>query len=186
MPRPIFLDGTAEKKLVFSSAHRHFFRNNSDKGIVSYIEMARDVSTDWNHLEELLRSRGVRVTHQRLEILRELVSSDGHPSAEQVHESVVARLPAISLDTVYRTIALFEEMGLIRRVEVLDDRGRFDANLEPHHHLVCVRCKRIEDIHWPEFDRLLPPPETESWGRVSSRHVEFRGLCRECLEKESQ
>ncbi len=148
--------------------------------------MSRSTAQNWRQAEELLKAKGVRVTHQRLEVFCELMSSHEHPSAEEIYERVARRLPTISLDTVYRTIALFEEFGVIRRVEVLDDRARYDANLKPHHHLVCTRCKKIEDFYWPGFDRLKEPEELRKWGRLRSRHAEIRGLCRECAEKETE
>ena len=139
-----------------------------------------------SQFEELCRRKGLRLTHQRLEILKELVADTSHPSAEDVYNRIVKRLPMISLDTVYRTIALFEEHGLVKRVEILDDRSRFDSNLEKHHHLVCVRCKRIEDFYWSNFDSLRAPNNISSWGIVQSKHVELRGLCKACMKKEKR
>jgi len=130
--------------------------------------------------QEACRSTGLRVTHQRLEVFRELARFPGHPSAEEVYARVKRRLPTISLDTVYRTIATFEKHHLVTRVQTLDHKARFDGNLDRHHHLVCVRCKRIEDFYWPEFDRMAPPRATASWGNIDIKSVELRGLCRRC------
>ncbi len=143
-------------------------------------ELDKKIST----FEELCRSKGLRLTHQRLEILKELIQDTSHPSAEDVYRRIVKRLPMISLDTVYRTIALFEENGLVKRVEVLDDKSRYDSNLEEHQHMVCVRCKRIEDFNWQGFDKLRVPGNVRNWGTVMSKHVELRGICKECLKKE--
>ena len=136
-------------------------------------------------LVDRLRQKGIRVTHQRLEILKKIMSDPTHPAAEDIYARVVKQMPMISLDTVYRTIATFEEAGLIGRVEVLDDRARYDANIDPHHHLVCTNCKKIEDFYWPEFDNLKTPNEINNWGDIQSRNIEVRGLCRECAGKNS-
>lgn len=130
--------------------------------------------------EEVCRSKGLRLTHQRTEIFRELAQSSGHPTAEYVFNRVRRRLKTISLDTVYRTIATFEECGLIKRIQVVGDAARFDVNLSVHHHLVCSRCEKIEDFYWPDFDRLKLPDSARQWAEIDSRHVELRGLCQRC------
>jgi len=135
------------------------------------------------HFKQILKEHGLRLTHQRVVILSELLSDGGHPSAEDIYERAVKRLPTISLDTVYRTIACFENYGIVKRVQVLDDKGRFDSNLDIHHHLVCKRCKKIEDFYWPAFDGLNIPGGLKGWGEVESKCVELRGLCRECRRK---
>lgn len=127
------------------------------------------------------QDKGLRLTHQRLEILRELVGAKDHPSAEMVFGRVRRRLPTISLDTVYRTLSTFDELGLIMRVPVTGDQGRFDADTSPHHHFVCSRCKSIYDFLWDEFDRLQLPGDSESLGRVADRRVVVRGVCNNCL-----
>jgi len=131
-------------------------------------------------LREICRSQGLRLTHQRLEVFRELLSTPGHPSAEDVCQRVRRRLPSISLDTVYRTIYTFERCGVVKRLSALDERIRFDSNLEPHHHLVCVRCRQIEDFYWPDFAAMEKPEEVEMWGEIHTEHVELRGLCKNC------
>lgn len=131
---------------------------------------------------KVCRQQGLRMTHQRLEVFQELVSDPGHPSAEEIFRRVKKRLPMITLDTVYRTVYTFERCGVVRRLQALDDRIRFDSNLEPHHHLVCRRCKRINDLYWPEFETLEVPDGTENWGTIESVCVEVRGLCRQCRD----
>jgi len=134
-------------------------------------------------LQDICKQTGLKLTHQRLEILRELVKAKDHPSVETVHKRVQVRMPTISLDTVYRTIATFERHGLITRMHVFDDQGRFDADLTPHHHLVCTQCKSIEDFLWDTFDKANLPPEIVGWGQIHTKHVVLRGICRACLNQ---
>lgn len=136
--------------------------------------------------KKICNKLGLKVTHQRLEIYIELSSARDHPSAEEVFKRIKRRLPTVSFDTVYRTLALFERYRVITRVSKVDDRTRYDSNMEPHYHLVCTRCKKIQDFFWPNFDHLTVPIETEEWGLIEDRHIEFRGICRNCLEKESR
>lgn len=129
---------------------------------------------------DVCRRKGLKITHQRLEIFRELAATAEHPTAEQIFNRVRAQMPTISLDTVYRTLATLQDYGLIARVEALDDRGRYDANLEQHHHFICTECKRVHDFYWPSLDRTEPPEEGKSLGEVHQVRAELLGVCRAC------
>lgn len=89
------------------------------------------------------------MTHQRMDVFRDVASSDSHPSVEEFYDKLKKKLPMISLDTVYRTVSTLEHIGILSKVSVSDNMGRYDSNLTPHHHLVCTRCKSIMDIYWP-------------------------------------
>lgn len=141
----------------------------------------RDAEDRVRRFQEACRERGLRVTPQRLEIFKELASTDEHPSAEQIYARVRTRMPTVSLDTVYRTLTTLSRSGVVSRVEILDDRGRFDANTDKHHHFVCVRCQRVMDFYWPDFDKLKVPRGIKLLGKVEQPHVELRGVCRDCL-----
>lgn len=136
--------------------------------------------------EEIYRGLGLKLTHQRLEILHELAIAKDHPSAEDVYKRVKPRIPPISFDTVYRTLALFERRGVIARVHHLYDRTRYDPNTSKHHHMVCIRCKKIQDFSWPALDGMEIPEETEGWGEIQGKYLELRGVCRECLKNEKK
>ena len=129
---------------------------------------------------EACREEGVKVTHQRIEVFREVASTEEHPDVETIHRRVRKRLPTISLDTVYRAVAFLEKLNLISRVHVGSERSRFDGNTSPHHHLVCSRCGLIRDFYSAEADRLQIPTEVRSWGRVDSIHVALEGICSKC------
>ena len=133
---------------------------------------------------ELSRQIGLKLTHQRLVIFNVLSSMLNHPSAEDVFEEVKNRIPTIAFDTVYRTLALFERHGLISKVNYLDSRTRYDSVAERHCHLICTRCRKIEDFYWAEVDQLQIPKETKLWGSIKNKYVELRGLCQDCLTKD--
>lgn len=128
----------------------------------------------------LCKEKGIKVTPQRLEIFRTVIAADDHPSAEDVYELVRKNLPAVSLDTVYRTLATFEICGIISRVSFCEDKTRFDPNTKPHHHLFCTVCKSITDFYWASFDEAYLPPEIPEWGHPETRHVQIRGICSRC------
>ena len=125
----------------------------------------------------------IRITPQRLEIFREIARATHHPSAEEPYKRVKPKMPSISLDTVYRTLATFEGCGFVSRILVFEDRTRFDPNTSPHHHLVCLACRSIEDFFWPLFELLDLPSHARGWGNFSSRQAQLTGLCRNCLKK---
>ena len=129
---------------------------------------------------EACRRHGVKATHQRMEILRELAGTEEHPDAETVYKSVRKRVPAISLDTVYRTLKLFEEKGVIVRMGAMKERARFDVNTSRHHHFVCAQCGLVRDFYDEAFNSLKAPPKVPEMGCVDSVYVELRGLCRSC------
>lgn len=139
-----------------------------------------DTSQMMQDFERALRAKGLRITHQRTEVFKAMLKHADHPTAENVFNQVRKRLKSISLDTVYRTIATFEEYGLIKRVHHLDNATRFDVNVSNHHHLVCSKCKKIEDFYWPDFDRMKPPTSVSHWSQVEVKHVVIEGLCSGC------
>lgn len=103
-----------------------------------------DHSTD--DLAALLRERGQRVTSQRLVILRELRRRGRHVSAAEVTEALRDELPGTSIPTVYATLELLTELGLVRKLSVGSATALYDARLEPHQHTVCVRCGAVADL----------------------------------------
>lgn len=131
-------------------------------------------------LTEQFRARGLKVTPQRQSIFRALSSSTVHPTAEAVYATVSAEMPTISLRTVYQTLNDLTAMGELSTLVVGTGSTRFDPNLEPHHHLVCDRCGRIDDLH-AAFPGVAVPSSGEAGGfEVSATEIVFRGHCAAC------
>jgi Fur family transcriptional regulator, peroxide stress response regulator len=129
-----------------------------------------------------LRSSGIKLTHQRMIIFHEVAESKEHPSAELICKSVRKKLPMISLDTVYRTLWMLQDLGLISIIGG-KDRVRLDGNTKPHHHFVCNECGVMRDFCSHEFDRLKIPKEVESFGNGETVYIEIKGICTGCLKK---
>ena len=129
---------------------------------------------------ERCQQAGIKATHQRTEIFRELAQTEEHPDAETIYERVKRRIPAISQDTVYRNLRTLAEQRIIQKVGAIGYRTRFDANLDPHHHFVCTACGMIRDFYTGEFDRFQSPRSVREMGSVDSVHVELRGICKVC------
>ena len=96
-------------------------------------------------LATALHARGMRVTPQRVMLHRALRELDRHVTADELLESVSDRLPNVSLPTIYATLELLEELGMVRRVQRAGTT-LFDPRIESHHHLVCTVCGSMEDL----------------------------------------
>jgi Fur family peroxide stress response transcriptional regulator len=142
-----------------------------------------EVQRRLRHFRDFCARAGMKLTHQRMEIFREVARTADHPDAQTIYERVRERVPAMSLDTVYRNLWLLNDLGLITTLGPPRRRARFDANLTPHHHFVCTQCGMTSDFCSQEFDDLRPPDEVDSIGSVEAAHVELHGLCLRCKEK---
>lgn len=132
------------------------------------------------HFRDAAREAGLKLTHQRIEVFRVVASTEEHPDAETVFRGVRERIPTISLDTVYRTLWLLEDLGVISALGPRRERVRFDANLESHHHFVCDNCGLVRDFDSAELDALAAPSDVRGLASVSRVCVEIRGLCERC------
>jgi Fur family peroxide stress response transcriptional regulator len=128
------------------------------------------------------RQAGVKLTHQRLEIFREVAASLEHPDAEMVFRAVQARMPTVSLDTIYRTLWLLSELGVVTPLGPRRESVRFDANLAQHHHYVCMRCGLTRDFESPALNAIRIPDAVQDLGSVVAMRVEVRGLCATCAK----
>jgi Fur family peroxide stress response transcriptional regulator len=122
----------------------------------------------------------VKLTHQRLEVFRAIACRVDHPGVDAVFRAVKDRLPTVSLDTVYRTLWLLNDLGLVTTLGPRREGVRFDPNLDRHHHYVCVRCGLVQDFESPRLAALQVPAAVHGFGSVEGVLVEVRGLCRRC------
>lgn len=132
-------------------------------------------------LAEALRARGGRVTPQRLAIARVVREHEGHVTAEAVFGQVSERLPGVSLPTVYATLELLEELGLVRRVPAASGAVLFDSRTDDHDHFVCRRCGSITDLE-TSTDRsaVLDAAATRGFAPDEAQVV-VTGLCADCV-----
>ena len=133
--------------------------------------------------EAACRAAGLKVTHQRLEIFRELASANDHPTAETLYKRLHKTLPTLSLDTVYRTLTTFEENNLISRVQTAESHARFEAEMKEHHHAICSRCQKITDFYWDICDTNKLPVQIAEWGQIEGKQLTLRGICAKCVQQ---
>lgn len=142
-----------------------------------------------NDLDEMIerftlkcRSHGLKLTPQRIAVYRIMLNSKDHPSAETVFSKARKKFPAISFDTVNRTLLMLNEIGSAFIVEGSGDARRFDANNEPHQHFKCVKCKKIIDMFHEPFNNIKLPRNKIKNFKVLRATVYIEGICKSCMK----
>jgi Fur family peroxide stress response transcriptional regulator len=131
-----------------------------------------------------MREKGLRITPQRIAILRVLSISKGHPSVENIYEQVKEEFPTTSVATVYKNVSMLKELGEVLELNFGTESSRYDGNKpNPHPHLICTECKKIID---PDLDSLKDMSTElikETGFRITSHRLDFFGICPECQAK---
>ncbi|CAN5254302.1 Fur family transcriptional regulator [soil metagenome] len=134
--------------------------------------MAREID-----IEALCIERGLRVTDQRRVIARVLSDAEDHPDVEKVYERAVSIDPQISIATVYRTVRLFEEAGILERHDFGDGRARYEAAPEAHHdHLIDVETGKVIEFVDPELEQLQRQIAERLGFRLVDHRMELYGV----------
>jgi Fe2+ or Zn2+ uptake regulation protein len=134
-------------------------------------------------LAELLRDRGLRATSQRVVMHRLLRDHNRHLSAEELLSEAGERLPGVSLPTVYATLELFEQLGIVRRVNGGGSTLLWDTRADAHHHMICRNCGRIEDMDTPLDLERARRSAARAGFQPDRAEVVVSGLCAECARK---
>ncbi|MFL5309760.1 MAG: Fur family transcriptional regulator [Myxococcales bacterium] len=151
---------------------------------------APDLAAQVAAFAEHCRMNGLSVTRQRLAIFQALAGSRAHPSAEDIHKAVRRRLPHLSLATVYKNLEALRDIGAVSDVNALHEHGRYEAALPgtgagtPHHHLVCVDCRKVVDLHDSRLDDLRV---ADAKGfEVRALKVQVEGVCPDCAARKKR
>ncbi|HTM95574.1 MAG TPA: Fur family transcriptional regulator [Croceibacterium sp.] len=128
-------------------------------------------------IEQLCADRGLRITEQRRVIARVLSESEDHPDVEQLHRRAARIDPKISIATVYRTVRLFEEAGILDRHDFGDGRARYEAAPEAHHdHLIDVETGKVVEFVDPELEALQKMIAEKLGYRLVDHRMELYGV----------
>lgn len=132
--------------------------------------------------EKKLKEFGIKVTPQRSEILEILTSTRSHPGVEWIYQEVRKKFPSVSLATVYKTVELFVRMGIIQEISIARDVSRYDARMDPHPHVTCINCGRVDDV---EGEFLLSEEARESVEKATGYKIlkeetMYLGYCKDC------
>ena len=126
------------------------------------------------------KTNALSVTPQRLAIYKALLIDKSHPNPECVYNSIKPDFPTISLATVYKTLETFEKHRIISVVTPLHETVRYDAEIEHHHHVVCVKCKKVMDIKDPELEKIEIPDIVKVGNQVLDYDIQFNVICDSC------
>jgi Fur family peroxide stress response transcriptional regulator len=130
-----------------------------------------------NEIARLLSEKEIRPTYQRMEIMKYLFEHRVHPTADMIYMELKDTIPTFSKTTVYNTLKLFQERGVLSALATDEDQVRYESNLVPHGHFKCVRCGRLFDIDLPEAFAAQPHLEGHA---ILECQVLIKGICRDC------
>lgn len=135
-------------------------------------------------ITDMLRAKGFKVTPQRLAVYRALAESKEHPSAEMIFKELKETFPTMSLATVYKTVDVLAEIGLVQKLNVGEDSFRYDAWVEDHSHIRCTSCGRVDDL--VDFDAapILDAAGIGTDYRITGQQFYFYGICKDCQKKQ--
>jgi Fur family ferric uptake transcriptional regulator len=135
--------------------------------------------------EELLRSRGLRVTRPRLAVL-DVLAGGGHLEVDEIANAVRMRLDSVSTQAVYDVLGALSRAGLARRIEPAGSPARFEGRVgDNHHHVVCRGCGVVADVDCVTGSAPCLDPSTADGFEVDEAEVTFWGLCPECQRRRS-
>jgi len=130
-----------------------------------------------------LSELGRRLTPQRLMVVKAVENADSHISAEEIYLKIRASYPHMNISTVYRTLELLSELGLVTETDMGDGRVRYHSiGKGRHHHLVCQQCGEITDIEESDLGSLWDEMKKKYGFEVNMNHLAFFGLCSRCRE----
>ncbi len=132
---------------------------------------------------KILKDNGIKVTPQRLEIMKYLDEHRIHPDVDRIYSDLKENNPALSKTTVYNTLETLREHNIICALTISEKELRYDFKNTLHHHFLCKECEKIIDIdiECPNLKKIL-----KGKYRVDEVHGYFKGLCKECRDKENK
>jgi len=128
------------------------------------------------------RGKGFRLTPQRVAILEFLKDNTTHPTAEDIFNGIKKVHPTVSFATVYNTVQALSKIGELAELTIDSERKHYDPDTSVHHHIVCTECRRIADVFVDYSESLHLPEEILAGFNVTGNHVDFSGVCMNCVE----
>jgi Fur family peroxide stress response transcriptional regulator len=131
-------------------------------------------------LISLLHQRGLKATPQRLAIFRYLAHNETHPSADTIYADIKKDLPTISQGTVYNTLAILADIGVIRELKIGNGHSRYDSNTDVHINVICPNCNRITDYQSKEIFSLWETISKDIGGEITGQRLDVYKKCKDC------
>ena len=142
------------------------------------------MSEQKDRLEDLFHAAGRRLTHQRRIVLETLQRSKGHLEAQALYSQVKDRDPDISLATVYRTLSVLKEMGLVEQHPLGEEHSHFEtAGESRHYHFTCLGCGKVIEFDAEMVEQIIQKLHERKGIRVTEAHLHLGGYCAQCQNK---
>lgn len=135
-----------------------------------------------NGLKELLESKGVKPSYQRLRILEYLIKKNDHPSVDVIYKVLSKNIPTLSRTTIYNTLSLFEKKRIVNSVTIFDNELRYDFLRQPHAHFLCNLCGEVYDI---DLETDLYYKDNIEGHETKETHIHFKGICKNCIKNKN-
>ncbi|MCD6329903.1 MAG: transcriptional repressor [Candidatus Cloacimonetes bacterium] len=139
------------------------------------------MSSNMNEIKKMLDNENIKPTYERLSILQYLEKNHNHPTVAMIYEELVKKIPTISKTTVYNSLNLFMEKGIVAPLYITGSEVRYDLSTSQHHHFLCEQCGKIYDL---TIDCPYLNKNTIEGHQIKQKHGYFRGICKSCLEKD--
>lgn len=152
-------------------------------------QMAAEMETYEHQLNDSiasLREAGVRITPQRQAILNFLIRSKSHPTADEIYQSLSPDFPNISVATIYNNLKVFKKTGIVKELTYGDASSRFDFDTQNHYHVICEKCGKIVDFHYPSLHEIEQLAQHVTDFNITHHRMEIYGICQECKEAEDK
>ncbi len=133
-------------------------------------------------ITKILKEKGYKVTPQRLAVFNILRNTKEHPSVDSIYNKLQPTYPTMSLATVYKSLEVFKELGLVQELNVGEGSFRYDANTNQHPHIICIKCGRVDDINDEMIFDLSDAVESKTGYKVIRQQFYFYGYCPNCKE----
>jgi Fe2+ or Zn2+ uptake regulation protein len=131
-------------------------------------------------IKRILLENGINPSFQRLKIYDFLITNPCHPTVDMIYNKLIEEIPTLSKTTIYNTLNLFQNKGIVIGLTIDENEVRYESNLNPHAHFKCTLCNCIYDIpiEYPQMNA-----DSIDGHRITEKHLYLKGICRNCQEK---
>lgn len=131
---------------------------------------------------KILKDNGYKVTPQRLAVFKALENTKEHPGADGIYNKLLPMYPTMSLATVYKSLEVFKEIGLIQELNLGEGSFRYDANTTQHPHIHCLKCGKVDDVNDDMIFDLLDNVKARTGYNLVKQQLYFYGYCPHCQQ----
>ncbi|MDH6363138.1 Fur family peroxide stress response transcriptional regulator [Enterococcus sp. PF1-24] len=132
---------------------------------------------------DTLKEANIRITPQRHAVVEYLVTYHNHPTADDIYHALEERFPNMSVATVYNNLRLLTDLGLVNEMKYGDASSHFDFSTERHYHVICQKCGKIVDFHYPSLEDVEMAASRLTNFAINEHRLELYGDCPDCQQK---